>query len=90
MMLSSNTIYTIQTDIKNSNTITVIETLITKGIYRFTLLGMSMKQASDTKDRVYSALRSSGLLNLKSDNRKIATEKKIPPVDPVKSLEREK
>ncbi|MES2623458.1 MAG: magnesium chelatase domain-containing protein [Patescibacteria group bacterium] len=71
MMLSISSIFTIQTDSECAANIVAIETLITKGIYKFTLLGMPTKTASDSKDRVYSALRSSGLLNLKSDNRKI-------------------
>lgn len=71
MINSSNNIYTIQTDVRSDAQVIQIETLITKGLYRFTLLGMGQKHSSDTKDRVYSALRSSNLLNLKSDNRKI-------------------
>ncbi len=71
MMTSSNTIFTIQTNPENTENIVGIETVITNGLYKFTLLGIQSKFASDTKDRVYSALRSSKLLNLKSDNRKI-------------------
>lgn len=71
MAFSSITIYTIQTDKSNNLNLVEIETLVTKGLYKFTLLGMNPRHASDTKDRVYAALRSSDLLNLKSDNRKI-------------------
>lgn len=71
MMLSTNTIFTIQTVQEHKSNLVQIETLITGGLYRFTLLGMLTRHASATRDRVYSALRSSNLLNLKSDNRKI-------------------
>jgi len=70
-MYTHNTIYTIQTDRSISARVTEIETVINRGLYRFTILGIQTKQASDIKDRVYAALRSSNLLNLKSDNRKI-------------------
>jgi predicted ATPase with chaperone activity len=71
MMLSLSSIFTLQIDKDAEEDIVAVETLITKGIYRFTVLGMPTKTGADTKDRVYSALRSSGLLNLKSENRKI-------------------
>ncbi|MES2985907.1 MAG: magnesium chelatase domain-containing protein [Patescibacteria group bacterium] len=71
MMLSTHTVFTLQTEKGREDTVVQIETLITNGLYKFTILGMSMRHASDTKDRVYSALRSNDLLNLKSDNRKI-------------------
>lgn len=71
MMTSTHNVFTIQTNKECEEKIIQIETVITSGLYRFTLLGMQTKYASDTKDRVYSALRSSSLLNLKSDNRKI-------------------
>lgn len=73
-MTSCNTIYTIQTNRSTDCSVTKIETVINRGLYRFTLLGMNARQASETKDRVYSSLRSSGLLNLKSDNRKIIVD----------------
>lgn len=71
MIISTNNIFSIQTSKTSRESIVNIETVIAKGLYRFTLLGMQAKYASDTKDRVYAALRSSDLLNLKSDNRKI-------------------
>lgn len=70
-MNSNNIIYTLQTDILDKSSVVQIETVINRGLYRFTLIGMNTRKSSDTKDRVYSALRSSDLLNLKSDNRKI-------------------
>ncbi len=48
-----------------------IETIILNGLYRFSILGINQKNSSDIKDRVYSALRSQKLMNLKSDNKKI-------------------
>ncbi|MBC7767149.1 hypothetical protein H7Y21_04135 [Arenimonas sp.] len=48
-----------------------IETIILNGLYRFSILGVNQKSSSDIKDRVYSALRSQKLMNLKSDNKKI-------------------
>lgn len=48
-----------------------IETIILNGLYRFSILGINQKNSSDIKDRVYSALRSQKLINLKSDNKKI-------------------
>jgi len=48
-----------------------IETIILNGLYRFSILGIPQRNSSDIKDRVYSALRSQKLLNLKSDNKKI-------------------
>lgn len=71
MVNSNANIYTLQTNINNTESVVHIETMISRGLYRFTLLGMNPKYASDAKDRVYAALRSSDLLNLKSDNRKI-------------------
>lgn len=71
MMQSTHTIFTIQTSKDSTESIVQIETVVNRGLYRFTILGMHQKHASDTKDRVYSALRSNDLLNLKSDNRKI-------------------
>lgn len=79
-----NNLYSLQIDIKNSSSVVQIETLITKGLYRFTILGIPHKEASDTKDRVYAALRSNNLLNLKSDNRKI-----IVSLHPDKTLKKE-
>ncbi len=70
-MYTQNIIYTIQTDREVQTAVTTIETVINRGLYRFTILGAQTKQSSDIKDRVYAALRSSNLLNLKSDNRKI-------------------
>ena len=69
-MRTSKNLYTIRTGVGEAGA-TCIETVITKGLYRFSILGINQKQASDAKDRVYSALRTSDLLNLKSDNRKI-------------------
>ncbi len=54
-----------------SSIIIEIETIILNGLYRFSILGISQKNSSDTKDRIYSALRSQKLMNLKSDNKKI-------------------
>lgn len=73
-MTSCNTIYTIQTNKSTDSSVTKIETVTNRGLYRFTVLGMNARQASETKDRVYSSLRSSSLLNLKSDNRKIIVD----------------
>jgi hypothetical protein len=71
-MIHSNTnIYTLQTNTNYLSSVVHIETMISRGLYRFTLLGMNQKHASDAKDRVYAALRAGELLNLKSDNRKI-------------------
>lgn len=67
---TSNNIYSIQTRVGEDGLVHV-ETAITKGLYRFCILGLTQKQASDARDRVYSALRASNVLNLKSDNRKI-------------------
>ncbi len=69
-MKKSNTIYTIPIKVGDSRTIH-IETVITKGLYRFSILGINQKESSDARDRIYSALRSADVLNLKSDNRKI-------------------
>jgi hypothetical protein len=48
-----------------------VETVILPGLYRFSVIGINQKNSSDLKDRVYSALRSEKLINLKSDNKKI-------------------
>lgn len=69
-MKSSAIIYSIQTNTK-SNGLLHIETVVSGGVYNFSILGISAKNASDVKSRVYTALRTEGLLNLKSDNRKI-------------------
>ncbi len=63
-------IYSIHTAQGESNLIE-IETIILHGLYRFSILGINQKNSSDIKDRVYSALRSQKLINLKSDNKKI-------------------
>lgn len=70
MSKKTNIIYSIQTELYQSGLVE-IETVILKGLYRFSILGINQKYGSDMKDRVYSALRSEKLLNLKSDNRKI-------------------
>jgi predicted ATPase with chaperone activity len=67
---TNNTIYTIPTKVGNIETVH-IETVVTRGLYRFSILGINQREASDTRDRVYSALRSTDVFNLKSDNRKI-------------------
>lgn len=69
-MKNNTKIYSIQNDI-DSNNLIEIETIILNGLYRFSILGINQKNSSDTKDRVYSALRSQKLINLKSDNKKI-------------------
>lgn len=71
-MRSNNTIYSLHTQ-PDSSGLLHIETVITGGIYNFSILGIASKYASDIKSRVYTALRTEGLLNLKSDNRKITT-----------------
>lgn len=63
-------IYSIQVE-KNQSGLIEIESLILKGLYRFSILGINQRYSSDIKDRVYSALRSQKLINLKSDNKKI-------------------
>jgi hypothetical protein len=63
-------IYSIQTDLNQSGLIE-IETRSLRGLYRFSILGINQKHSSDIKDRIYSALRSQRLINLKSDNKKI-------------------
>jgi hypothetical protein len=63
-------IYSIENSSNVSNLIE-IETVILNGLYRFSILGVGQKNSSEIKDRVYSALRSQKLLNLKSDNKKI-------------------
>ena len=55
----------------SSTSLIEIETVILNGLYRFSILGISQKNSSDIKDRVYSALRAQKLMNLKSDNKKI-------------------
>lgn len=55
----------------DSSNLIEIETIILNGLYRFSILGIGQKNSSDIKDRVYSALRSQKLMNLKSDNKKI-------------------
>lgn len=69
-MKTNNIIYTLQNKIDRAHPVRV-ETVVTKGLYRFSILGINSRESSDARDRIYSALRSSGLLNLKSDNRKI-------------------
>jgi predicted ATPase with chaperone activity len=63
-------IYSIQID-SNQSRLIEIETIILNGLYRFSILGINQKHSSDTKDRIYSALRSQRLTNLKSNNKKI-------------------
>ncbi len=63
-------IYSISASTPEPNLIEV-ETIILNGLYKFSILGINQKNSSDIKDRVYSALRSQKLLNLKSDNKKI-------------------
>ena len=63
-------IYSIQTH-SNNLELVEIETIILRGLYRFSILGINQKNSSDIKDRVYSALRSQKLTNLKSENKKI-------------------
>lgn len=59
------------TQIKLYSMGTEVETIILPGLYRFSIIGINHKNSSDLKDRVYSALRSEKLINLKSDNKKI-------------------
>lgn len=54
-------------------TFTEIQTVVSGGMYRFEILGLNQKSAAELKQKVYTALRSENLLNLKSDNRKIYT-----------------
>ena len=63
-------IYSIHASADNSNLIE-IETVILNGLYKFSILGINQKNSAEIKDRVYSALRSQKVLNLKSDNKKI-------------------
>jgi hypothetical protein len=63
-------IYSIQVELNQSGLIE-IETIILNGLYRFSILGIKQKKSCDTRDRIYSALRSQKLINLKSDNKKI-------------------
>ncbi len=65
-----NTIYSIHTK-TNSSGLLHIETVITSGLYNFILLGIPRNYSSDLKNKIYTSLRADGLLNLKSDNRKI-------------------
>ncbi len=69
-MLNNIKIYSIDTELNKTNLIE-IETIILNGLYRFSILGINQKNSTDTKDRIYSALRSQRLVNLKSDNKKI-------------------
>lgn len=69
-MLNNIKIYSIHTESNKPNLIE-IETIILNGLYRFSILGIYQKNSTDTKDRIYSALRSQKLVNLKSDNKKI-------------------
>lgn len=68
--INNQKIYSIQVGLNQSGLID-IETIILNGLYRFSILGIKQKNSSDTKDRIYSALRSQKLINLKSDNKKI-------------------
>lgn len=63
-------IYSIQVEPNQSGLIEV-ETIILNGLYRFSILGVKQRKSCDTRDRIYSALRSQKLINLKSDNKKI-------------------
>lgn len=69
-MLNKSKIYSIQNEV-NGEGLVEIETIILNGLYRFSILGINQKNSTDTKDRIYSALRSQKLINLKSDNKKI-------------------
>ncbi len=69
-MINNIKIYSIHTESNKTNLIE-IETIILNGLYRFSILGINQKNSTDTKDRIYSALRSQKLVNLKSDNKKI-------------------
>ncbi len=68
--MNKQKIYSVQTE-SNQSTLIEIETIIMNGLYRFSILGINQKNSTDTKDRIYSALRSQKLVNLKSDNKKI-------------------
>jgi hypothetical protein len=68
--IQKNKIYSVQTNLNQSGLIE-IETVILNGLYRFSILGTNQKNSTETRDRVYSALRSQKLINLKSDNKKI-------------------
>ncbi len=69
-MLNNSKIYSIHTE-SNRVDLIEVETIILNGLYRFSILGINQKNYTDTKDRIYSALRSQKLVNLKSDNKKI-------------------
>ena len=69
-MINKQKIYSIQTE-SNDTKLIEVEVIILNGLYRFSILGINQKNSTDTKDRIYSALRSQKLVNLKSDNKKI-------------------
>lgn len=68
--INNKKIYSIQ-NTKDGTRLIEIETIILNGLYKFSILGTNQKNINDTKDRIYSALRSQKIINLKSNNKKI-------------------
>lgn len=69
-MKQHTTIYSIHSSAHSSGLLQ-IETVVSGGIYNFSILGISSKYTSDLKQKTYTALRVGSVLNLKSENRKI-------------------